>query len=104
MNIVLRIADRQYFKRTSKSRCFVTFILISATNYDNREFFVAPIKKGLWEKRFELIQRFFEANSSEIFESDTLSRFVQSVFEIISEDVRDRSEVEDLDSDEMNAL
>ncbi len=59
MNIVPRISDRQYIMRAAKLRSFIDFIIVSAKTADARGYFEVTLKEGLWNKRDELMSKFF---------------------------------------------
>ncbi len=80
MNVVSRISDRQYIMRVVKSRSFIDSIEVPAKTSDCRGCFNVLLKKGLWDKRFELVGRFFGGSNNVAHESRSVSRFVFSAF------------------------
>ena len=97
MNPVSRVADRQYIMRVAKSRKFIESIMSSVKKPNCHGYFDILLKGGLWYKRHELVQKFFNSSVNELYEFGSVSRFVRCTFEHVSEEsltrnIRDASE------------
>lgn len=104
INAVSRIADREYIMRTSTSRRFIDSIMVCAKNYDVCGLFNVPFKNGLWIRRQELVERFFNSIPCEPDEFKSVSRFLRSAFEHISQEARGRNNTDVSDDDELNFM
>ena len=96
---VPRVSDRQYVMATPKSRMFVDSVLVSAKRAGVDGKFDVPLKQSLWEKRIELLNRFFVPGVGQIHESRFVSEFIRAAFENQSYEIPETAALNDPESD-----
>ena len=70
--------------RNAEPRKFVDCIMIAGRKTYSRGKFQVPLPKGSWNRNQELVERFYNWNSSELLEAQVVSQFVTAAFKIHS--------------------